>query len=504
MIANRVFWAGSIFTLLAVDSFCNAQWSTSETKPTLDALQQQIDLQATQIDELKKQLESKADSSNLPFGVVPRTGDNSCTPSDVQRVPITTELPVEASCDGEAEKPKTHHNINFMADYQNGFLIRPIDPDTHPFQLKVNGWAQFRHHAFDRDVTSWTDNAGVTRPVENRSAFDIERARLALAGYAVDERLTYFVHMDGDTDGAHTVDFFDYWWGWQLTESFQLQLGKRKVAASRQWILGARHTRFSDRPMANDFFRPDRTVGIWGVGTLGDHGHYELMVGNGFNTANLPNSATDNRFTYAATNYFDPWGDYGNPLVDFAGSTEPLVRLGHSFVYSPQGANSSASPIEESSFLRLSDGTRLTQTGALLPGVTVSEFDLFFYGLDMAYKWRGWSFNSELFMRWIENISANVTLPDDSLAQYGFYTEGGYFLVPKVLDVNFRYSQVAGNLGTSSEYAAGFNWYPLAKPQVKISFDVTALDGSPLQNTTSDILVGDDGTLFRSQFQTEF
>ena len=42
------------------------------------------------------------------------------------------------------------------------------------------------------------------------------------------------------------------------------------------------------------------------------------------------------------------------------------------------------------------------------------------------------------------------------------------------------------------------------KPEVKLSFDVTQFDGSPLQNRTSDILVGDDGTLFRTQFQAEF
>ena len=61
-----------------------------------------------------------------------------------------------------------------------------------------------------------------------------------------------------------------------------------------------------------------------------------------------------------------------------------------------------------------------------------------------------------------------------------------------------------GDFGNASEYAAGFNWYPLSKPAVKVSFDVTQLDGSPLQNRTSDILVGDDGTLFRTQFQAEF
>lgn len=90
------------------------------------------------------------------------------------------------------------------------------------------------------------------------------------------------------------------------------------------------------------------------------------------------------------------------------------------------------------------------------------------------------------------------------LLQRGFYVEGGRFLIPQKLDVNFRYSQVRGLLGGGSVYAAGINRYPLASHRMKLSFDVTELDGSSLINTAPDILVGDDGTLFRLQFQAEF
>jgi hypothetical protein len=63
---------------------------------------------------------------------------------------------------------------------------------------------------------------------------------------------------------------------------------------------------------------------------------------------------------------------------------------------------------------------------------------------------------------------------------------------------------VSGLFGDASEYAAGFNWYPLDTSDLKISFDVTTLDGSPLQSTSSNILVGDDGMLYRTQVQAEF
>lgn len=421
----------------------------------------------------------------------------------VRRLPLVAEECRQPSCEEESDDSQ-FHALDFFADYDSGFVIRPFCPEENPYELIVNGWIQFRHHGFARDVDSWTDNAGVTRPVRNRNAFDIERGRLIFSGYAVDKRLTYFLQLDGDTDGGHEVDFFDYWWAWEFSDRFQVQMGKRKVPASRQWLLTARRTRFVDRPMANDFFRPDRTVGVFGVGRIAESGHYEVMVGNGYNTANIPNAGTDDRLTFAADNYFDPLGGFGSQIVDYDWTCRPLVRIGHSFVYSPNAADSLGVPLPETDFIRLTDGTRLTQTGALAPGVTVSEFDIVFYGVDAAVKWRGWSMNAEVFLRWIEDIRGNGAIPVTELFQRGYYVEGGRFIVPKKFDVNFRYSQISGLFGDASEYAAGFNWYPLESHKVKISFDVTQLDRSPLNNTTSDILVGDDGTLFRTQFQAEF
>ena len=416
-------------------------------------------------------------------------------------IPVVVE---ETVAPGAAASEAKNQPLKFFASYDKGFAILPYDKKKTPFDLRINGWIQFRHHGFTRDVDSWTDNSGRTRPVRNRNSLDIERARLYFKGTALHEKLTYFYHLDGDTDGRHGVDFFDYWWGWKVNDNLRLQFGKRKVTASRQWLLGARRTRFVDRPMANDFFRPDRTIGIFALGKIGEFTNYELTVGNGYRTSNLPNNITDDQLTYAATQYFDPLGDYGSQLVDYDCSCDPLIRFGHSFVYSPITSEALGNPLAETDFIRLADGTRLNQTGALAPGVTVSGVNVLYYGVDLAMKYQGWSFNSEVFLRWLDDFEADGLLPVDGLMQRGFYVEGGKFLIPKKLDVNLRYSQVRGLVGGGSEYAAGFNWYPLETYKMKVSFDVTALDGSPLNNTTSDILVGDNGTLFRTQFQAEF
>ena len=129
---------------------------------------------------------------------------------------------------GSIALPTAEGKLDYFAAYDKGFGIFPYDKKKNPFELKINGWIQFRHHAFAREVDSWTDNAGITRPVKNRNAFDIERARLSFKGTALDPRLTYFYQLDGDTDGRHAVDFFDYWWAWKVSDRFRLQFENEK------------------------------------------------------------------------------------------------------------------------------------------------------------------------------------------------------------------------------------------------------------------------------------
>ncbi|MFK7770476.1 MAG: porin [Mariniblastus sp.] len=468
-------------------------------------VQENLTDSSTDSDEEKEEKKEEKDPASAYFSIfegLDPEETNETSEDATRRLPVVIEETVKP---GEKASKKKFEKLDFFATYDGGFAILPYNKSKKPFELKINGWIQFRHHGFARNVDSWTDNAGVTRPVRNRNAFDIERARLSFKGTALDKRLTYFYQLDGDTDGRHGVDFFDYWWAWKFSDRFRLQFGKRKVSASRQWLLGARRTRFIDRPMSNDFFRPDRTIGIWGQGKTGETGTYEVMIGNGYRTSNLPNNTTDDQLTYAFSHHFDPRGDYGGQLVDFDYTCDPLIRFGHSFVYSPITSEALGNPLDETDFLRLTDGTRLNQTGALSPGVTISGVDVFFYGVDFAAKWRGWSFNSEVFLRWLENFEADGAIPVDSLLQRGFYVEGGRFIIPQKLDVNFRYSEVNGLLGGGSEYTAGCNWYPLKNnAKLKCSFDVSVFDGSPLNNSSSDILVGDDGTLFRTQLQAEF
>lgn len=464
-----------------------------------EQLLRRVERQDQELQAIRQQLDQQAQF--LPSPNVANGHNPGCC-HEVWRMPVVAEVVPPACC--ETTSPPMAHILRYEAVYDDGFLLRPLDASKHPFSLKIKGRIQFRYSGFARDVDSWTDSAGITRPVPNRNNFEVERARLKFSGQAFSPRLTYFLQMDGDSDDRELFELFDYWWAWEFSEVFSLQLGKRKVPAGRQWLLSSANTRFVDRPMAIDFFRPDRTIGIFGVGRLGDRGHYQVMLGNGYRTANLPPSELDDRLTFAGTQYWDPLGDFGDLIVDFKDTPSPLVRVGHSFVYSPEDEDDLGDPTGEADFVRLTDGTKLTETGALTPGVTVSQFDIYFYGVDMAMKWQGWSIDAEVFFRWIEEIRGDGALTITDLFQRGFYVEGGKFVVPSKFDVNVRYSQIDGFFGNASSYAAGCNWYPGQTPRLKISFDVTKINRSPVNSTSSNILVGEDGLLVRSQLEAAF
>ena len=130
-------------------------------------------------------------------------------------------------------------------------------------------------------------------------------------------------------------------------------------------------------------------MGLWLVGQPTERLHYELMAGDAYRAMNSPPAELNDRFTFAGTVYWDPLGPYGSGIVDFESTCSPVIRVGHSWTYACQsGLDEIGRAAQESNFMRLSDGTPLTQTGALAPGATVNRYDVLLNAVDFAVKTR--------------------------------------------------------------------------------------------------------------------
>ena len=63
--------------------------------------------------------------------------------------------------------------------------------------------------------------------------------------------------------------------------------------------------------------------------------------------------------------------------------------------------------LDEGRWVRLGNGTRLTDADALAAGVTVNGFNYYLYTAFLIAKYQGWSLNSEFYYRWLNNFDTS-------------------------------------------------------------------------------------------------
>lgn len=373
--------------------------------------------------------------------------------------------------------------------YDKGYVLRSTDPSS-PFELRINGRMQFRFVGFDPDSDSATTNS-------MRNDFEIERGRLEFRGTWLDPDTHFYINLDADTDDEHVVIMHDFWMNHEFCDAFDLYVGKAFVPGSRDWLAGSTTTHLIDRSLANSFFRPDRSVGVWAIGEPLEDVHYRVMVANGFNTTDLPPGAIDGKFTYSGSVWWDPLADYGSGYADLQQHEDLAVRLGASLTYArDQHGQDPAN--QEADAIRYSDGRRLTADG-------VERFDLTLGAVDLAMKYQGFAANAEAYFRQLDAIDS-PTMPMLARGAYdwGGHCDVGYMIVPKRFDIVARVSTVQGDREDAWEYAGGCNWYIDGTHQNKLSFDASLLDDSPTNSSGPNYRVNDDGWLFRVQWQIAF
>ncbi|MEM1303259.1 MAG: hypothetical protein AAGG46_00095 [Planctomycetota bacterium] len=402
------------------------------------------------------------------------------------------------------------YRVEFVFD--KGFGIVSTDK-AKTNSIYLGARVQQRYTGFTRDEQSFTDSTGATAPINNRNVFDFERVRVNLQGTILDPKLKYNMSFDGDSDGGATADVLFFFFQYDACDAAKLRIGRWRTIYGREWLLSSRYLRMADRSMATEFFRPTFSDGLWLLGDPRPEWHYELAVTNGFATSTRRPFQLDDDLAFSGTLRWDPLGPFGKGFQDFDVHETPVARLGVSGVFEKtDGRADIGFPLgDETSVLRLTDGTLISEVGALAPGVQLQSLRVFQASVDAAMKYRGWSLGGEYFFRSLQDFTADGALPVTQINQRGYRVEGGMVLVPQRWDVNFQHSLVTGPAGTGFTHTFGVNYY-LRGPDGpgtgdrlnKVTFDVTDVTSSPVTTTTADLIAGDDGQLFRMQVQLGF
>jgi hypothetical protein len=299
--------------------------------------------------------------------------------------------------------------------YRDGIIIWETPEDAKlPFLLRFQGTTQVRYlNTLDSNGT-FTDHLGVTRDVHSRNDITVNRSMTVFGGYIFDKRAPYSFTVWTSAGAASIVVAGNV--GWQFSKAFTLTGGYTGVPGSRSLVATFPFFTANDRTMADNFFRPGFTQGVWASGEALKGLYYLAFLGNSLNTLSIAANKIDKDLLGSGSLWWEPLGPYGEPgrsrnmYDDYFASRKVRIRLGTAFTRARENRISDldiSSP--ENTAIYNSDGVQAFATGAFAPGVTLQDATYKMSAIDYGIKWNGLAVNGQYFMRWLNDFRSRRT-----------------------------------------------------------------------------------------------
>ena len=385
----------------------------------------------------------------------------------------------------ELHRTTRHARYDNIEHYQDGIVIWQTPEDAKvPLLMRFNLNTQVRYLNTTSCDDTFTDHLGVVREVHKRNDITVNRTMFILGGYIFDERLRYSSTVWTSAGAASIVVAGNI--GWQFNQGLTLTGGYTGVPGSRSLVNTFPFWTANDRSMADNFFRPGFTQGVWANGEPVKGLNYLAFVGNGLNTLNISANKIDTNLMFSGSVWWEPLGDYGPPgksrnmYDDYFASEKTRIRLGTAFTRSREDRFSNLDQLTpDNTAMYNSDGVLLFSTGAFAPGVTVDRATYEMWAIDGGIKRNGLAINGQYFFRRVDDFIADGPLPLDFTYDHGFELSVSYFVTPKKLSIYGRGSRVFGQFGDSWEYAGGAKWYPVPTERMWLQAELMRVEKAP-------------------------
>jgi len=356
----------------------------------------------------------------------------------------------------------------------------------------------------------YTDSFGRTLEIDQRQDIQLQKAKLDTYGWVADPKLSYLLYVwtanSSQGQGAQVVlaGFLQY----KFHEAFSLGGGITALPGTRttlgnfpQWLS------VDNRLIADEFFRPSYTTGIWARGKLFEDWSYHLMLGNNLSTLGVDAGQLDaglNTLSLAVS--WEPLGPYGLGFGDYEEHERLVSRLGFHFTRSNEDSQGQPdSDTFDNTQIRLSDGSVIFEPNLFGEGVQVRDVRYHMIALDGGLKFRGYALEGELYYRRLDDFGVRGgSLPFDSVDDYGFYLVGSAMVLPEKLQVYLGGSLIFGEYGDPWDIKLGMNWFPFGNKTVRWNNELIYLKGSPVGGIAYPYAVGGTGVVFQSNFEVAF
>jgi len=359
-------------------------------------------------------------------------------------------------------------------------------------------------------TSQYTDAFGNVKNTQVRQDFQLNKVQIKFLGWIMSPKFRYFLYAWSSNatqgQGAQVV------LAGNVNNTFNKQLsvgagirslpGTRSVEGNFPFWLGV-----DTRLIADEFFRPSYTSGVWAWGSVLRNTNYIAMIANNLSTLGVSAAQLPNNFsTFSGSFVWMPTtGEFGQGFGDFENHETLATRFGIHFTRSNENKLSQPNSDNfENTQLRLADGSIIFTPDLFGPGITITDALYRMVDFDSGLKIHGFSLAGEYFLRWLNNFQGPGTAGLKGLFDHGFQLQTSRMVVPKTLQIYAGGSTVFGQYGNPWDFRTGTNYFPFHNKVIRWNNEFLYLHKSPVGYTSVPFALGATGPIFHSDIELAF
>ena len=391
-----------------------------------------------------------------------------------------------------------------------GFRIANTDKGTLNFRL----YTYIRYLNQTALEKTYTDSFGNVSNIQPRQDMQVNKVNLYFLGWVVDPKLRYMFYVwtsnTAQGNGAQVVVAGNMTYAFSPHATVGIGIGSlpgvRSTEGNFPYWLGT-----DSRLMADAYFMPSYTTGLWSNGMIVDGLKYQVMLGNNLSQLGVDAGQLDETFnTWASSLVWMPTTkEYGAKpsFGDYERHDRLATRLGAHYTRSDEDRQSQPNTEAiENAQIRISDGNIVFTPGLFGPGISIKKVMYQMSSVDAGFKYKGFALEGEAYKRWVDHLSGTNTdlLPMDVLTDTGFQLQLSGMVVPKALQLYVAGSKIYGQYGDPSDVRFGANWFPWKNQVARWNLEIHHLNDSPVGALSLPYSVGGNGNVYHADFEVNF